>query len=68
MGERIDISPEVRALCDKFGIGHDDVLRLVIHPNVVEVLVGLRNDRGKFYIEGPNETLVTDIRTFEVAT
>lgn len=52
MTDRIDISAELRALCDKLGIhDYDAVAELVITPATVRMVVYKRNDDGNKYLD-----------------
>lgn len=46
----IDISTELRALCDKLGLDYNDTAEITIAPGKAAVVTYLRNDAGMKYI------------------
>jgi hypothetical protein len=68
VSDRIDIEPEVRALCGKFGIEHDATLEIVLRPSVAEAVVAKRNEHGKEYIDPLSGEIARDTFEYRVKT
>ena len=67
VAERLDISKELKALCEKFGVEYSAVSEIVIRPGEACVTVHKlkRNKHGRFYLDEsePSTELRFDIRT-----
>jgi hypothetical protein len=67
VSELLDIEPEVRALCEKFGVDHDATTEILLGPAEAIVTVHERNENGHFFIL-PNGEAAKKMLRFRVKT
>lgn len=67
MSEKIDIAPEIDALCAKLGLDKTFVQFMTFEPSQVTASVYLANDEGSKYINDDG-TVALEARQFAVTT
>jgi len=64
--QTIDISAEVRSLCDKLGVAYDDTHSIVLTPNTATVSRYLPNENNHKFATNGKSVMTTE--TFSVKT
>ena len=67
MNPRIDIAPEIEALCERFSIDKSDVGAIRIYPATIEFDVFLKRD-GKKYVNEKTHGVGWTLRKFDISS